>query len=76
MGGGFELVLACDLVVAVEHATFSLPEVTHGVVGGGGGLVRLGRRPPALAVEIALAGRELSAHRARELGLVNAVVQR
>ncbi|MFH5824669.1 enoyl-CoA hydratase-related protein [Georgenia sp. AZ-5] len=75
VGGGFELALACDLVVAAEHAAFGLPEVTHGVVAGGGGLIRLGRRlPPALATEIAIAGRTLSAHEAQSLGLVNSVV--
>lgn len=74
-GGGFELALACDLVVAAEHASFLLPEVRHGVVAGGGGLIRLGRRlPAAIAREIVIAGRALSATEAGRWGLVNQVV--
>ena len=46
MGGGFEICLACDLVVAEEHASFGLPEVRRGLVAGAGGLVRLGKRLP------------------------------
>lgn len=75
-GGGFELVLACDLVVAVSHALFSLPEVTVGLVAGGGGLIRLPRRlPPALANEVVLAGRRLTAMEALNFGLINQVVE-
>lgn len=74
-GGGFEIVLACNLVVAAEHAQFSLPEVEVGLVAGGGGLIRLPRRlPPAIACEIAVAGRRLTAPEALDLGLVNRVV--
>ncbi len=75
MGGGFEICLACDLVIAEEHASFGLPEVKRGLFAGGGGLVRLGKRVPmALAMEIALSGEPISAQRAYELGLVNRVV--
>jgi|SRR5579859_3760137 len=75
MGGGFEICLACDLVVAEEHASFGLPEVKRGLVAGAGGLVRLGKRLPLpLAMEVALTGEPLSAQRAHELGLVNRVV--
>jgi crotonobetainyl-CoA hydratase len=75
MGGGFELVLACDLVVASENARFALPEVGHGLIAASGGLVRLPRRiPAALAVELLLTGSALDAGRARDLGLVNRVV--
>jgi enoyl-CoA hydratase len=75
LGGGFEICLACDLVVAEEHASFGLPEVKRGMFAGGGGLVRLGRRVPmALALEVAMTGQPLSAQRAYELGLVNRVV--
>lgn len=74
-GGGFELVLACDLVVASGHATFALPEVKRGRLASGGGIVRLaGFLPPALANEVTLLGRPLTAQRAYEMGLVNLVV--
>jgi enoyl-CoA hydratase len=74
-GGGFELVLACDLVVAAEHATFGLPEVKRGLIAGAGGVIRLPRRVPlAAALEIGLTGDPISADRAYQLGLVNRVV--
>lgn len=77
LGGGFEVVLACDLVVAAEHASFAVPEVTRGIVAAGGGLFRLPRRlPAALATELLLTGGRLPAARAAELGLVNEVVPR
>lgn len=73
-GGGFELALACDLVVAAEHARFGLPEVRHGLVAGGGG-TRLPRRLPlAIALELGLTGDLVDAQRALALGLVNRVV--
>jgi enoyl-CoA hydratase len=75
LAGGFEVVLACDLVVAVEHATFGLPEVTRGLFAAAGGLIRLPKRIPlALATEIALTGDPIDAGRAAQLGLVNRVV--
>jgi enoyl-CoA hydratase/carnithine racemase len=75
LAGGFELVLACDLVVAAEHAVFGIPEVKRGLIAAGGGLVRLPKRlPMAMAMELALTGDPISATRAQELGLVNAVV--
>jgi crotonobetainyl-CoA hydratase len=75
MGGGCELCLACDLVVAEEHAEIGLPEVRRGIVAGAGGLERLPRRiPPAIAMEVILTGLPLSAQRAYEVGLVNRVV--
>jgi enoyl-CoA hydratase len=75
LAGGFEIVLACDLVVAAEHALFGIPEVRRGLVAAGGGLIRLARRiPPAIALELALTGESIDAHRALALGLVNRVV--
>lgn len=75
LGGGFELVLSCEFVVAGEGASFSLPEVRHGIVAGGGGLFRLPRQIPfPLAAQIILSGSALSAHEAHRWGLVNAVV--
>jgi crotonobetainyl-CoA hydratase len=74
-GGGFELVLAADLVVAAEHAQFSLPEAGLGIMADGGGVLRLPRRlPRPLAVEMLLTGRRLPASEALEHGLVNEVV--
>ena len=75
LGGGWEIVLSCDLVVAADTAQFGLPEVRHGLIAGGGGALRLPRHlPPALAMEVLLTGATLDARRAAELGLVNAVV--
>ena len=74
-GGGFELVLSCDLVVAAERATFGLPEVRVGVMAGGGGVIRVARRVPiAVALELVMTGQPIDAARAYALGLVNKVV--
>jgi len=75
LAGGFELALACDLIVASEAATFGLPEVRRGLVAGAGGLLRLPRRIPYhLAMEIALTGGRFSASRLHQAGLVNRLV--
>lgn len=75
VGGGFELVLACDLVVAAAHAWFSLPEVRVGQVARAGGLVRLHRQvPQKVALHMALTGRRMPADEAHRWGLVNEVV--
>jgi enoyl-CoA hydratase len=75
LAGGFELVLACDLVVASEEAKFGLPEVRRGLVAGAGGLLRLpGRIPYHLAMEIALTGEHFGAARLAAAGLVNSLV--
>ena len=74
VGGGFEIALRCDLVVAAPHATFGLPEVTRGLVPGGGGTLLPARVPLAVALEIGLLGEPISAERALALGLVNRVV--
>jgi crotonobetainyl-CoA hydratase len=75
LGGGFELVLAADLVVAAEHAQFSLPEAGLGIMADAGGVLRLPRRlPRPLAVELLLTGRRLAASEAHDRGLVNRVV--
>jgi enoyl-CoA hydratase len=75
LAGGFELALACDLVVASEEATFGLPEVTRGLVAGAGGLLRLPTRIPYhIAMEIALTGERLPAARLHTAGLVNRLV--
>jgi enoyl-CoA hydratase len=72
LAGGFELVLACDLVVASRAAKFGLPEVKRGLVASAGGLMRLPRRIPFhVAMEYALTGDMLDAERAQSYGLVN-----
>ena len=76
-GGGFELALACDIVVAGEHATFSLPEVQVGLAALASGLHRLPRHVGLkVAMGIALTGRRVDATEALQLGLVNQVVAR
>jgi len=72
LGGGFELVLACDLIVAAQDARFGFPEVTRGLVPSEGGLVRLPRRLPYhVAVRVLLTGQPLPAVEAKQHGLVN-----
>ncbi|GAA3422962.1 crotonase/enoyl-CoA hydratase family protein [Streptosporangium sandarakinum] len=74
LAGGFELALACDIVIASEEAKFGLPEPRRGLVAGAGGVMRLPRRIPYhLAMEIALTGDHFPAARLREAGLVNHV---
>jgi enoyl-CoA hydratase len=75
LAGGFEIALACDLIVASEEATFGLPEVTRGLVAAAGGLLRLPRRIPYhLAMEIALTGGRVPAARLHQAGLINRLV--
>ena len=74
MGGGFEIALACHLVVADESAKFALSEVKVGLVAGAGGVIRLPRSiPPKVANELILTGRRIGAEEARQLGVVNRV---
>jgi len=71
-GGGMELAMACDLVVADATASFALTEVRLGMLASGSGLVRLPRRiPPKVATELVLTGRRMGAEEAQRLGLVN-----
>jgi enoyl-CoA hydratase len=75
IGGGFEIVLACDLVVAAENASFGLPEVRRGLVASAGGLLRLQHRIPFnLAAEWVLTGAAVGAAAAHQAGLVNRLV--
>lgn len=77
LAGGFEIVLACDLVVAADDARFGLPEVRRGLFAAAGGPFRLARRIPiATATEIVLTGDPIDAARAHALGLVNRLVPR
>lgn len=76
VGGGFEIALACDLIVAGSTATFALPEVRRGLVARAGGLLRLTERiPRQLAVELALTGESMSADRAATAGLLSRMVE-
>lgn len=76
LAGGFEAVLACDLLVAARNATFGLPEVKRGLAALAGGLMRLPRLiPPRIAMEIALTGDMVSAERLDRYGLVNELVE-
>ncbi|KAI9597633.1 ClpP/crotonase-like domain-containing protein [Syncephalis fuscata] len=75
-GGGMEIILACDVVVATERATFAMPEVKRGVVAANGGIAQLVRVVGyQRAMSILLTGRVLSAREAKEYGFVNEVVQ-
>jgi enoyl-CoA hydratase/carnithine racemase len=75
LGGGLELVLACDLRVAAENATFGQPEVKWSLIPGWGATQRLPRMLPyAKAAEIILMGRSIDAQEALRLGLINAIV--
>ncbi len=75
-GGGFELALACDLVVASRNAELFLPEVNLGFVADAGGVLRLPKRlPRAIAMDMLLTGRRTSADEAFRYGLVNRLVE-
>ncbi|MET0371508.1 MAG: enoyl-CoA hydratase-related protein [Sphingobium sp.] len=77
LGGGTEIALACDLVVAVDTAEFGLPEVKRGIVAGAGGAFRIVQQlPKKIAREMLLTGDPIGAARALDLGLINAVVPR
>ena len=75
IGGGFELALAADLIVASDSAEFALTEVKLGMVADSGGVLRLPQRlPRAIALELLLTGRRMGATEAARWGLVNQVV--
>ncbi|MDX1506136.1 MAG: crotonase/enoyl-CoA hydratase family protein [Spongiibacter sp.] len=76
LAGGFEIAIACDLVVVADNSKFGIPEAKRGLVAGAGGLMRLPRQiAPRVAMELALTGDFIDAARAYELGLVNRVVE-
>jgi len=77
MGGGFEIALACDLIIASDNAVFALPEPRVGLAALAGGMHRLPRQIPLKqAMGMLLTGRRVSAQEAMELGFVNEVVPR
>lgn len=73
IGGGLELLLGCDVIIAADTATFGLPEVKRGLFPGGSGTAIAQRVPMGIALELTLTGDPITAARAYELGLVNAV---
>jgi len=76
LAGGFELALACDLIVSSKAARFGLPEVKRGLVAAAGGLMRLPRRVPYhIAMEYALTGNMLGAEQAHAYGLINRLTE-
>lgn len=75
MGGGLEIALACDIIVAADHARFGLPEPTVGMMAAAGGVHRLPRRIPLTqAMGMLLTGRHITAQEGYRMGLVNEVV--
>lgn len=75
MGGGVELVLACDLIIAADHVEFTLPELHLGIIPDAGAIQRLARRLPYnKAMEMFLLGQRMTAAEAASYGLVNKVV--
>jgi enoyl-CoA hydratase/carnithine racemase len=75
LAGGFEIALACDLIVAARNGQFGLPEVKRGLAAAAGGLIRLPRLiPPRIAMEVALTGDMIPAERLHQFGLINALV--
>jgi enoyl-CoA hydratase/carnithine racemase len=77
LGGGCELALACDMIVASETAELGQPEITLGIIPGGGGTQRLARvLGKQRTMELVLTGRRISAQEAQEFGLVNVVAKK
>lgn len=77
LGGGFELVLACDIVIASETAVFGFPEVTLGILPGGGGTQRLARvAGKQRTMELVLTGRRIEIDEAKRLGFISEVVKK
>ena len=75
IGGGFEIALACDVLIMADHAEFSLPEMQRGFIPDGGAVQRLPRRIPYnVAIEFMLSGRRMNAEEALKWGLVSRAV--
>ena len=77
IGGGFELAMSCDLIIASEHVEFGLPEMPLGIVPDAGALQRLPRRiPHNIAMEMLFLGRRMGVSEAKNFGLVNKIVKK
>jgi enoyl-CoA hydratase/carnithine racemase len=75
LGGGFEMALACDIIIAADHARVGLPEPRVGLMAGGGGVHRLPRMIPSkIAMGYILTGRQMTAQEAHRWGVINEVV--
>jgi len=75
LGGGLELAIACDLLIAADHAEFAMPELPLGILPDSGGIQRIPRRLPYnIAAELLLLGRRMTAREAMHYGMINAVV--
>lgn len=75
-GGGTEIALSCDMIVAGKNANFALPEVKRGIIAGASGAFRIARfLPPALAIEMIATGKPIDAATAHAFGMINAVTE-
>jgi crotonobetainyl-CoA hydratase len=75
LGGGLEIAIACDLIIAAEHAEFGMPELPIGILPDSGGIQRIPRRLPYnIAMEMLLLGRRMTAQEAAHYGMINKVV--
>ena len=75
LGGGFEIALACDIIIAADHARFGLPEPRVGLMAGAGGVHRLPRHIPLkIAMGMMLTGKHITAQEAHKWGIANEVV--
>jgi enoyl-CoA hydratase/carnithine racemase len=76
IAGGFEIAMACDILIAERDSQFALPEVTRGLIANGGGLIRLPRLAPRqVAMDMILTGARISAEQAERYGIVSRVVE-
>jgi enoyl-CoA hydratase len=76
IAGGFEIAMACDILIAERDSEFALPEVTRGLIANGGGLIRLPRLAPRpVAMDMILTGARISAEQAERYGIVSRVVE-
>lgn len=77
IAGGFEIAMACDILIAERDSEFALPEVTRGLIANGGGLIRLPRlAPQPVAMDMILTGTRISAQQAQLYGIVSRVVEK
>ena len=77
LAGGFEIAMACDILIAERDSEFGLPEVTRGLIANGGGLIRLPRLAPRpVALDMILTGARISAEQAERYGIVSRIVEK